>query len=349
MLPRTAYGKSLRRLILSLQGELYENPLSNHLSGSASFSLNPARHDPASGPPLWNPLRPGTGLLIPSDFIKSFHLRAKLWSMPVERTLFPIFVREGRSRKKFKAGYINNNGEVVVPAAFDYGYPFREGLASFRKGDLWGAIDCQGNVVIPPCSGQPLVFTEKLAEFSSRAKCGVLNTAGQVLVAPCYRSISHYSGGMACFGSGERYGYIDNFGTEAIPANFEDARPFSEGLAAVKVAQRWGYIAPDGSTVIATNSFASGGWLGHSGRVWLGSLGEGSGGISVPLVSSLTNQDSTWLSSSVKGVLLSTSESGRATSIPWATLLFLPYIVPRMTSARDSQRSIQGRERPTTQ
>jgi WG repeat protein len=120
--------------------------------------------------------------------------------MPAEGALFPIFVREGRSRKKFKTGYINKNGDVVVPPALDYGYPFREGLASFRKGDLWGAIDHHGKVVIPPCSGQPLVFAEKLAEFSSGGKRGVMNIAGQVLVPPRYRSISYYSGGLACYG-----------------------------------------------------------------------------------------------------------------------------------------------------
>jgi WG containing repeat len=69
----------------------------------------------------------------------------------------------------------------LFPPTFDYGYPFREGLASFREGDLWGAMDRHGNVVIPRCSGQlPLVFAEKLAEFSSGAKRGVLNNVGQV-------------------------------------------------------------------------------------------------------------------------------------------------------------------------
>ena len=93
--------------------------------------------------------------------------------MTVEAPLFPIFVREGPSRKKFKTGYINRNGDVVVPPTLDYGYPFREGRASFRQRDLWGAIDHHGNVVIPPCFGQPFVFTERLAGFSSGAKRGV--------------------------------------------------------------------------------------------------------------------------------------------------------------------------------
>ena len=66
--------------------------------------------------------------------------------MPVEHSgrtveLFPIFVREGRSRKRYKAGYIDRYGEVVIPAIYDHAYPFRNGLASIKKSDLWGAID----------------------------------------------------------------------------------------------------------------------------------------------------------------------------------------------------------------
>lgn len=97
--------------------------------------------------------------------------------MPVEHNgrtvgLFPIFVREGRSRKRYKAGYINRYGEVVIPAIFDHAYPFRNGLASVKKSDLWGAIDSRGELVIPIRFSGPLVFTERLAPF------GLPNLAG---------------------------------------------------------------------------------------------------------------------------------------------------------------------------
>ena len=36
--------------------------------------------------------------------------------------LFPIFVREGRSRKRYKAGYVNHLGETVIPPTFEEAY-----------------------------------------------------------------------------------------------------------------------------------------------------------------------------------------------------------------------------------
>jgi hypothetical protein len=77
--------------------------------------------------------------------------------------LFPIFVREGRSRKRCRAGYINRTGDLIVPPVYDHAYPFRNGLASVGQGDLWGAINLRGELVIPPCSGSPLIFTKGLA------------------------------------------------------------------------------------------------------------------------------------------------------------------------------------------
>lgn len=87
---------------------------------------------------------------------------------PPPRTdrLFPIFVREGRSRKRYKAGYINRLGEIVVPPTYDHSYPFWNGLASMRQGEMWGAIDLQGSLVIPTAFGSPLVFTEGISAFS---------------------------------------------------------------------------------------------------------------------------------------------------------------------------------------
>jgi hypothetical protein len=76
-------------------------------------------------------------------------------------------VREGRSRRRYKAGYINCVGEIVIPTTFEEAYPFRNGLASVKKGDRWGAIDSSGDLVISPTFGGPLIFSEGLAEFST--------------------------------------------------------------------------------------------------------------------------------------------------------------------------------------
>jgi WG containing repeat len=169
--------------------------------------------------------------------------------------LFPIFVREGRSRKRYKAGYIDRVGNIVIPPAFQDAYPFRNGVATVRQNGLWGAIDPNGELVIPTKYTGPLIFTEGLASFSAGHinapyQAGVMSFTGEILIKPKYRSISHFSGGLACVYTGELYGYIDRSGNQIIPPFFEDARNFSEGLAAVKMNGAWGYIHPDASTAI---------------------------------------------------------------------------------------------------
>ena len=177
--------------------------------------------------------------------------KPSLWT----NRLFPICAREGRSRKRYKAGYINCAGEIVIPADFEDAYPFRDGLAAVKQAGLWGVIDPAGNFVIAATYRRPLVFTEERAEIPTLNerdgdKRGVISSTGEIIVQPRYRSVSHFSGGLSCVCDGEFYGYIDRDGNQVIPPFFEDARAFSEGLAAVKLNGAWGYIYPDGSTAI---------------------------------------------------------------------------------------------------
>jgi WG containing repeat len=217
--------------------------------------------------------------------------------------LFPIFVKEGRSRKRYKAGYINCVGNIVIPPTFQHAYPFRNGVATVRHNGLWGAINPNGEFVIPPTYTGPLIFTEGLASFSAGDvnapyKVGAMSLTGEILIKPRYRSISHFSGGLACVYTGELYGYIDRTGNQVIPPFFEDARNFSEGVAAVKINGAWGYIHPDGST--ACVSFASEEWRGPSGRVGPGLRAMVGGDTSTPMASLLWNPGLIWPTSSLK-------------------------------------------------
>lgn len=52
-------------------------------------------------------------------------------------------------KKGDKWGFINENGEPVIPMEYDEAGYFKEGLACVGKGDKYGFIDKQGKVVIP--------------------------------------------------------------------------------------------------------------------------------------------------------------------------------------------------------
>jgi hypothetical protein len=63
--------------------------------------------------------------------------------------LYPIYVRQGRSPKSYKAGFIDADGKIVIPPSFEDAASFSEGLVSGKINRRWGAIDASGKLVIP--------------------------------------------------------------------------------------------------------------------------------------------------------------------------------------------------------
>lgn len=172
--------------------------------------------------------------------------------MTTDSVLFPLFVRQGKSRTRFKVGYMNRLGETVIAAIFDDGTRFSEGLAAVRVKSHWGVINASGNFIIQPKLWNWCRFRDGLASLAARnGKWGVIDRAGNVIVQPKYDSIGPFEDGLALIRIGDRekarYCFIDKTGAEVILPKFHDAQDFSEGLAAVKVANLWGYIAPSGA------------------------------------------------------------------------------------------------------
>lgn len=95
--------------------------------------------------------------------------------------------------------YIDVRGEQVVPGEYQWAGRFRDGVASIKKNDAFGAIDKTGKVIIPPA----------------------------------YAYLSDFSDGLAVCAVNFRYGYINARGELVIPLNYTDALPFENGIARV--------------------------------------------------------------------------------------------------------------------
>jgi hypothetical protein len=165
--------------------------------------------------------------------------------------LFPIFVRQGRSKTRFKVGYINTKGEEVVAPLFAEGTQFYEGLAAVKVKSRWGVINACGDFVIEPTLWSWCRFRDGLASMANRnGKHGVIDQKGDFIVQPKYDYVGPFEDGLALIRVGEmeraRYGFIDKAGAEVIPPKLHGAERFSEGLAAVRLINLWGYIALSG-------------------------------------------------------------------------------------------------------
>ena len=118
---------------------------------------------------------------------------------------------------------------------------FKNGLAVIQKHCLYGFINTNGEVVIPFAFGFARPFSENCAVVFSKSGnhlCGVVNRDGKLSVECKYKHLSDFSNGLACASAtGTLYGFIAPDGIYKIDANIHDlADSFSEGLAAVGVA-----------------------------------------------------------------------------------------------------------------
>lgn len=101
-------------------------------------------------------------------------------------------------------GFMNSQGETVIPARFDGAWEFSEGLAAVEVSGRWGFVGLDGNLAIPPRYLGPAQFSEGLARVTISTEGGVY-----------------------------REEFIDKTGRRAFPGVFIQGHDFSDGLAYV--------------------------------------------------------------------------------------------------------------------
>jgi hypothetical protein len=89
-----------------------------------------------------------------------------------QTNLFPVYPGG-------KAGYINEQGKIVIEPQFLAAYKFSEGLAVVRIAGTYGYINESGKVVIPAEYDFALPFSEGLAIVYKEAKPFFINALGQ--------------------------------------------------------------------------------------------------------------------------------------------------------------------------
>ena len=85
-----------------------------------------------------------------------------------------------RYRKGDKWGYIDKQGEIVIPIQYDDAGFFSEGLARVRVNGKYGFIDTKGNMVIPAVYDWAGDFIEGLANVEINGKYGFIDTKGNI-------------------------------------------------------------------------------------------------------------------------------------------------------------------------
>lgn len=105
-------------------------------------------------------------------------------------------------------GFINEKGKLIA-TNFDGSRNYSEGFAAVRKDGKWGYIDIEGNVVIPFIYEEAYDFKEGLAAVAlEENKFGFINKDNKVIIPMVYYVVSNFHQGKANVMRGKEYGKI---------------------------------------------------------------------------------------------------------------------------------------------
>lgn len=167
-----------------------------------------------------------------------------------------------------KWGYIDVNGAEVIPAVYDNGFHFYNGLANVTKEGVDSFIDLTGALAF---EGNALGFDDSyyLTLLSDdNGKWGVLDRTGKIVVPIEYDDICIYDDVIIWVNNRAEQisGYFDKDGNVVIPLRHTNggysSKP-AEGLIGLEKNNKWGYVDYAGNVVIdfeydAVGSFSAG-------------------------------------------------------------------------------------------
>lgn len=156
-----------------------------------------------------------------------------------------------------KYGFLDEAGNEVIPAKFDWVTEFHDGLSCVLVGSWengkWGYIDTNGNYVIEPKYEDAMPFREDgLAVAGKDGKYGYINKTGAFVISPQFDYACDFAkNDLAVATADDKWGYIDRKGKWVIEPSFEIAEDFLEqNIAFVLINGKYGCIKADGSYLL---------------------------------------------------------------------------------------------------
>lgn len=144
---------------------------------------------------------------------------------------FCIFDEE---QEEYLCGFIDGEGNVVIPPKYEVAEDFSEGLAlvaEYGWGRAYGFINTRGEVVIPPLEGITVLgaFHEGLCVVEVDGKSGYIDKTGAMAIAPQFDAAYDFKHGVALVSSNaesdDHWGFIDNTGMVIVPLKYRRAEP----------------------------------------------------------------------------------------------------------------------------
>ena len=103
------------------------------------------------------------------------------------------------SDEDFACGYVDKNGEVVIPFEYDYVYSFHNDLAAVAKGSLFGLINKNNEVIIPFEYALLKKYSYGLipAKNKNTGKWGFIDINNKLVIPHIYEKACSFYNGLA--------------------------------------------------------------------------------------------------------------------------------------------------------
>ncbi len=168
-------------------------------------------------------------------------LATQTWAVEPEYDSIGYFYNGLASiHKNGKAGYIQDNGQVLIPLIYDGAEPFNRPIAAVKKGDKWGYINAAMQMMIPFDYDKAEAFWGPVAAVNKQGKWGFIRPNGKVIVPIEYDNFWHYEGGYMKVQRNGMWGLYDTTGTQVLPTEYEAVKYPTVFMAPVKKNGLWG-------------------------------------------------------------------------------------------------------------
>lgn len=152
-----------------------------------------------------------------------------------------------------KTGFINPQGQIVIPAQFESVGYFKSGLAWARTADKKiGYITKTGEWAIQPKFDVAKDFdaTGTYARVRTGDKWSYTTAKGELFYVSDTEQYGDFTEGLSTGKRNQKMGFYNLKGQWVIEPRFDNVREFKNGFAAVKDGEKWGVINTKGEWVI---------------------------------------------------------------------------------------------------
>lgn len=181
---------------------------------------------------------------------KVFDLSAydNLVYFPYHGGLMPV---KGKDNGKF--GYLNTDGDLVIPLEYEYASSFCDGVAIVRQSEKYGLIDVYNKVVVPMVYEGIKSPSENRYPVKKGKLFGLMDAEEKLLLDYKYTNLSFLkTGGLkAQLNSGWRY--LDPIDYKESRQVYEDLNSFSEDVIRFKLDGKWGLMDVAGKVLLQNN------------------------------------------------------------------------------------------------